>query len=74
MDTQVHYIQAGWTVRSRDGHELGTVIELTSAAVVVSQDDQRRTVPKASIAEEDEGAKLAILSIDAEDLAADGPS
>lgn len=69
MAARVTYIQPGWTVRARDGHDLGRVVELSHDAVLVLDDHgHRRTVPKADIEEEDEGAMLAILAIDAGDL------
>ena len=67
MDKGVSYIQSGWKVRTSDGHDLGVVVDLSHDSVFLRDDDgQRRTVPKAYIDEEDEGAMLAILSIDSE--------
>lgn len=68
MATRVTYVQTGWSVRTRDGHELGTVVDLSHDSIFLSDDGHRRTVAKADIEEEDEGAMLAILSVDAEDL------
>ena len=73
MNTQMHYIQTGWTVRTSDGHDLGRVIDLSPDAIIVRDDDgQQQTIPKTAIDEEDEGAMLAILSIDSERLQGDG--
>ena len=72
MEASVKYIQTGWTVRARDGRDLGKVVDLSHDSMIVRADDgQRRTIPKDYIAEEDEGAMLAILSVDADDLDAD---
>lgn len=69
MNTHVSYIQTGWKVRTSDGHDLGTVVDLSHDSVFLMDDDgRRRTVPKAHIDEEDEGAMLAILSMDSEGL------
>ena len=68
MDASVTYIQPGWTVRTRDGQDLGRVIDLSHDSVYLDDDGHRRTVPKAYIDQEDESAMLAILSIDLEDL------
>ena len=70
MDTGMNYIQAGWTVRSRDGQELGTVTSISHDAITVGGGDEPMTLPKSAIDEEDEGAELAILSIDADDIEA----
>jgi hypothetical protein len=68
MATRVTYIQTGWNVRTRDGQDLGRVIDLSHDSVYLDDDGHRRTVPKAYIDEEDESAMLAILSIDLVDL------
>ena len=69
MNTQMHYIQTGWIVRTSDGHDLGTVTDLSQDTVFVRDGGgQLRRVSKTHIDEEDEGAKLAILSIPADDL------
>jgi hypothetical protein len=75
MDMSVKYIQTGWNVRTSDGHDLGKVVDLSHDSVfLMDGDGHRHTVPKAYIDEEDEGAMLAILSIDSEALEEDASS
>jgi hypothetical protein len=69
MDTGTSYVQTGWTIRTSDGHDVGTIVELSLDTIFLTADDGGRlTIPKSYIDEEDEGQQLAILSIDSEDL------
>jgi hypothetical protein len=65
MDASRGIVQSGWSVRTSDGHDLGTVVDFSGDAMIVSDGSGgRHTIPKSYLAEEEEGTKLAILSID----------
>jgi hypothetical protein len=68
MGTSQGIVQTGWHVRTSDGHELGTVVDFAGDSIVVSGGGRRHTIPKSYLDEEDEGSKLAILSIDSAEL------
>ncbi len=68
MATNMSYIQTGWTVRTSDGQDLGTVVELSPDTIFVGGEDERRSIPKSFVDEEDEEAQLAILAVDAETI------
>jgi hypothetical protein len=69
MDTGRGIVQSGWKVRTSDGHELGTVVDFSGDSMIVSDGaGGRHTIPKSYLAEEEEGSKLAILSIDSDEV------
>jgi hypothetical protein len=69
MGTSQGIVQTGWHVRTSDGRELGTVVDFSGDSIVVSGGAGRRhTIPKSYLDEEEEGSKLAILSIDSAEV------
>jgi hypothetical protein len=69
MNTSQGMVQTGWTVRTSDGRDLGTVVDFAGDSVVVSgRGGRRHTIPKSYLDEEEEGSMLAILSIDSEEV------
>jgi hypothetical protein len=71
MGTSQGIVQTGWQVRTSDGRELGTVVDFSADSIVVSGAGRRHTIPKSYLDEEEEGSKLAILSIDSVEI--EGP-
>lgn len=70
MGTGISYIQAGWLVRDREGEELGKVTRIDDDAIVIARTglttpDHVR-IPRDLVAEEDDVAMQAILSVDAD--------
>lgn len=69
MDTSEGIVQTGWEVRSRDGQYLGTVVDSSGDSMVVNDGaGQRRTIPKSAVSEQQESSRLALLSIDSEEV------
>ena len=74
MSTIQGMVQAGWTVRTSDGRDLGAVVDFAGDSVVVSgRGGRRHSIPKSYLDEEEEASMLAILSIDAEEVEDLGP-
>lgn len=68
MNTSQGMVQTGWTVRTSDGRDLGTVVDFAGDSIVVSGGGRRHAIPKSYLEEEEEGSMLAILSIDSEEV------
>ena len=69
MSASQGMVQTGWTVRTSDGRDLGTVVDFAGNSVVVSgKGGRHHTIPKSYLDEEEEGSMLAILSINSEEV------
>jgi hypothetical protein len=68
MGTSQGIVQTGWNVRTSDGRELGTVVDFSGDSIVISGAGRRHAIPRSYLDEEEEGTRLAILSIDSEEV------
>jgi len=64
----VHLVQAGWTIRDREGERIGQVVARGTDTMFVEVDGDRVPIPTRLIAEEDEAGKLATLDVSSEDV------
>ena len=65
--TKPSLVQVGWRIHSSDGVILGSVVDASGDSLLIGDEEGARWwVPKEDIAEEEEQAMRATLSIDAE--------